>query len=143
VWGPLKVPADHDHGHASTETGHAHARVNDLNLREVLTLAPLAIGCLWLGLYPTPMLRTLDPIAAKLTAPADSILNPVVAERDSGTTIHVISSDVPGQMTVESFDAPKDGPRVEGQGLSGDRQPARLGPWPSTLGPSSGTEQPE
>jgi NADH-quinone oxidoreductase subunit M len=143
VWGPLKVPADHDHGHDSTENGHPHARVNDLNLREVLTLAPLAIGCLWLGLYPTPMLRTLDPIAAKLTAPADSILNPVVAERDGGTTIHVISSDVPGQMTVESFDAPKDGPRVEGQGKTGDRQPARLGPWPSTLGPSSGTEQPE
>lgn len=47
VFGPVKVPPD-----------HAHPK--DLNLREIVTLTPLAIACLWLGLLPTTVLSTLE-----------------------------------------------------------------------------------
>ena len=63
VFGPLKVPAD-------------HSRPKDLNLREIVTLTPLAIACLWLGLGPTTVLSTLEQ-------PIDQILsNPTFVQAD-------------------------------------------------------------
>ena len=58
VFGPLREPANH----------HAHPVLpTDLNLREIAVLTPLAVLCLVLGLYPTPVLRSLEaPIAAQL-----------------------------------------------------------------------------
>ncbi len=58
VFGPLKEPKDH----------HSHPVLPaDLNLREILVLSPLAIACLVLGVYPTPVIRSLEaPIAAQL-----------------------------------------------------------------------------
>ncbi|MFW6060873.1 MAG: complex I subunit 4 family protein, partial [Phycisphaeraceae bacterium] len=55
VFGPTKVPAHgHGHGHGAGgghNAGAAHGHgVTDLNVREILTLAPLAVGCLVLGL---------------------------------------------------------------------------------------------
>ncbi len=37
------------------------AALQDLNLREVMTLLPLALLAVWMGLYPQPLLRTLEP----------------------------------------------------------------------------------
>jgi NADH-quinone oxidoreductase subunit M len=55
-FGPLKEPA---------QEGHA---VNDLNLRELAALAPIAILCVWIGVFPQPFLQTaqrdLDVVAA-------------------------------------------------------------------------------
>ncbi|MCE9590787.1 MAG: NADH-quinone oxidoreductase subunit M [Planctomycetes bacterium] len=65
VWGPTKIPTD-DHGDAH---GHGH-EVKDLSAREIGVLAPLAIGCLVLGLYPTPFLRSLEAPIERLTEPA-------------------------------------------------------------------------
>ena len=60
VWGPLKLPAEYaDH-------------VTDLNPREISILVILAVPCLYLGLYPAPMLKTLD-------APAMAIVQRVGA----------------------------------------------------------------
>ncbi|TVQ31236.1 MAG: NADH-quinone oxidoreductase subunit M [Phycisphaeraceae bacterium] len=51
VFGPLREPSDH----------HAHPVLpTDLNLREIGILAPLAVLCLGLGVYPTPVLRSLE-----------------------------------------------------------------------------------
>ncbi len=58
VMGPVVAPEKYD------------AEVSDLNLREICTLAPLAVACLVLGLYPTPVLRSLEPSIELLTAPA-------------------------------------------------------------------------
>src|SRR5262249_39824842 len=78
VWGPLKVPATHhDHGddadHAAADAhdaAHAHPAVADLNLREIVTLLPLAVGCLWLGFFPTPIPDSLKPPLANIEAAA-------------------------------------------------------------------------
>ena len=37
--------------------------VPDLNRRELLLLAPLIIGIFWLGVYPAPVLRRMEPAA--------------------------------------------------------------------------------
>jgi NADH-quinone oxidoreductase subunit M len=59
IFGPLKVP--HSHGH------DANWKPSDLNLREIVTLAPIAIACLVLGLAPYPILKTLEGPVAALT----------------------------------------------------------------------------
>jgi NADH-quinone oxidoreductase subunit M len=86
-FGPLKEPdvghghGGHAHDHASGHTdhgraadhghgghGHGHAEpplvdngIRDINLREVLALAPLAALCLAIGVYPKPLLDTIKP----------------------------------------------------------------------------------
>ncbi len=37
-----------------------HAGLRDLNLREILTLAPLLFFVFWIGLHPAPIIRVLD-----------------------------------------------------------------------------------
>ena len=60
VFGPVKTPPLDPTEHPTL----------DLNLREIVTLTPLAVGCLWLGMQPGPMLRSIEaplrlgPIAA-------------------------------------------------------------------------------
>lgn len=50
----------------------------DLNAREIGILVPLAIGCLWLGLYPSPMLRALEK-------PVQSVVSQVQRDVMSGS----------------------------------------------------------
>ena len=53
-FGPLREPADH-HPHEVLPT--------DLNLREITTLVPLAVGCVLFGLQPTMLLDAIsDPV---------------------------------------------------------------------------------
>jgi NADH-quinone oxidoreductase subunit M len=54
VMGPVRI-SHQGHGH------HGHGEAPDLNIREIATLTPLAIACLVIGLYPTPMLRSFEP----------------------------------------------------------------------------------
>lgn len=42
----------------------------DLSAREILTLAPIALACLWLGLFPAPVLKSLEKPVARITAAA-------------------------------------------------------------------------
>jgi len=56
LFGPLREPAGH----------HAHSILpTDLSFREISVLTPIAALCLVLGVYPTPVLRSLEaPIAS-------------------------------------------------------------------------------
>lgn len=63
VFGPLKYPGlpgsdEHTAGHATPASA---SQVRDLTGREIALLSSIAICCLWLGLYPKPMLNTLEP----------------------------------------------------------------------------------
>jgi NADH-quinone oxidoreductase subunit M len=40
-------------------------KLTDLSLREFVVLAPLVIGILWIGLYPAPVLRRIEPAARR------------------------------------------------------------------------------
>ncbi len=62
VWGPLREPR-HAPGDGATTLS------TDLNAREILTLAPLAVACLWLGFQPRPMLDAISPCVERMLAP--------------------------------------------------------------------------
>jgi len=73
VWGPLKEPAGHGVGHGHDAHRHdSHGKdaqglgvlPPDLNRREILTLVPLAALCVFLGVYPAPVIKALEaPVA--------------------------------------------------------------------------------
>lgn len=77
VWGPLKTPHGHDghgHGHDSKHGHDTHAALpTDLNGREIGILAPLAILCLVLGLYPRPLLQVLEAPTQQMSQMLDDV----------------------------------------------------------------------
>ncbi len=46
----------------------AHDHLHDLNTRETLALAPIAILCLVIGVFPQPLLRTMQPEVSAIAA---------------------------------------------------------------------------
>jgi NADH-quinone oxidoreductase subunit M len=71
VWGPLVEPhghGGHGHGHGKSDHGADHhddaeaagPLPADLTTREIAVLTPLAILCVVLGVYPKPLLATLE-----------------------------------------------------------------------------------
>ena len=58
IFGPLKTPELHgEHGH-----GDSHPP-GDLNAREIAILVPLALAVIYLGVYPSAVLRSMnDPL---------------------------------------------------------------------------------
>ncbi|MFZ2875431.1 MAG: NADH-quinone oxidoreductase subunit M [Phycisphaerales bacterium] len=77
VWGPLKTPHGHSAGHAEhsghgashgsggagghgSEDEHAHGLPTDLSGREIMTLVPLAVLCIVLGVYPKPLMQAVQ-----------------------------------------------------------------------------------
>ena len=57
VFGPVLLPHWEDTG----ETGIGGKHKHDLSYREAITVAPLAVACLVIGLFPFPILRSLEP----------------------------------------------------------------------------------
>lgn len=131
VWGPLVQPAGHDdhdagdaHGHGAAAGGHAvsHAAPHgalagheglprDLTGREIVTLLPLAALCLFLGVYPRPLMEMVMPsvreqvtLIERTRAALPDPLRPDLTRaspRDAGE---------PAPRTVPSIDAPDDAP---------------------------------
>lgn len=55
-FGPLKEPT------------HGDEPITDLNIRELLAIGPIAAACLWIGLYPAPVLDLIRPDVAAVAA---------------------------------------------------------------------------
>ncbi|HNQ22217.1 MAG TPA: NADH-quinone oxidoreductase subunit M [Phycisphaerae bacterium] len=53
LFGPLREPPDTPDTSAGLTT--------DLTRREIAVLAPIALACLWLGVYPRPVLNAVEP----------------------------------------------------------------------------------
>ena len=62
VMGPINEPSAHAEG------------TRDLNGREIITLLPIAVVCLVIGLYPTPMLKSLEPSVDGLLKGANQVI---------------------------------------------------------------------
>ena len=60
VFGPLVEPRGHGHADHGGGGGEPHLPA-DLTPREIGILVPLAALCLWLGVYPSPVLQALQP----------------------------------------------------------------------------------
>jgi len=96
IFGPVKVPEVH-----TDDGGH---ELKDLNGREILTLIPLAAGCIVLGVLPHGVLRSLEAPVGKLTASAKAAaaLDTVYVETDAlGTPLSLVIDDHANLPTQE------------------------------------------
>lgn len=74
--------------------GKHHAPVLDLNFREIVTLAPIVVSCVFIGLHPQPLLNLMQPDVKVIQDIADKARNrapnvarqsaDVVAETEQG-----------------------------------------------------------
>ena len=59
----------------------ANKGLEDVNVREILTLAPLIVLCLWIGVYPKPFFamtaKSTEKIVAAVSAPRPAPPAPV------------------------------------------------------------------
>lgn len=92
VFGPLREP-EHHHAHPVLPT--------DLNAREVAVLAPLAVLCLGLGVYPTPVLRAMEaPVALTIAAAEEASRDARLVNGLNGE-LQQIGSAPPAQVAVK------------------------------------------
>jgi NADH-quinone oxidoreductase subunit M len=52
-------------------THRENSDLSDLNFREAMTLIPIVILCFWIGLYPAPFLRAMEPSVKKVVTHLD------------------------------------------------------------------------
>jgi NADH-quinone oxidoreductase subunit M len=101
VFGPLREPAHEGHGH-----GHHH-EVRDLNGREILSMLPLAAGCIVIGLWPKPLLSAIEPVAKQVAAPYVTLIERDAAKRAaeagaaSGPSATTASAAAPATGAIE------------------------------------------
>jgi NADH-quinone oxidoreductase subunit M len=60
----------------------------DLNFREAMTLIPIVILCFWIGLYPAPFLRAMEPSVKKVVTHLDKARK--VVEGGSSPTLSAL-----------------------------------------------------
>jgi NADH-quinone oxidoreductase subunit M len=58
----------------------SNAALVDLNGREVATLIPLVALAVWIGVYPTPVLRRLDSSVGRIVVRVNSVYGPAIAK---------------------------------------------------------------
>lgn len=90
IYGPLKEPAYHDEDDAA-----GHATVKDLSFREWAILAPLAAAVIFLGVYPKPVLDSLQkPINTIATSKTLTFKAPVVKTTQAPAEVKPVSQAV-------------------------------------------------
>ncbi|MCH8251307.1 MAG: NADH-quinone oxidoreductase subunit M [Planctomycetes bacterium] len=84
LFGPLKEPPNTP----DTSTG----LTQDLTRRELAILAPIALVCIWLGVYPKPLLNTIEPaIVQNILCATD---RPVHAFEGNGRANQLVTTPV-------------------------------------------------
>ncbi len=68
VFGPLTEPHGHGHSHGHDAHSGQPALPKDLSVREIGILLPLAALCLFLGMYPAPLIDGLRPAVVDTAA---------------------------------------------------------------------------
>ncbi|MEM8737864.1 MAG: NADH-quinone oxidoreductase subunit M [Planctomycetota bacterium] len=72
-FGPLKVPAYVEQEEVF-ESAISKRTFHGMSRRELMTVGPLAVACVVLGLYPSPMLRSMEPAVADKNMPVHVLL---------------------------------------------------------------------
>jgi NADH-quinone oxidoreductase subunit M len=73
-------------------TKRENEHMPDLNWREIAIAAPIVAAIIWLGVYPAPVLRRMEPAATKFVAQVRVGAPPVTAP---STTVAVHSAAEP------------------------------------------------
>jgi NADH-quinone oxidoreductase subunit M len=61
----------------------ANAGLKDLNAREIATFVPLIALAIWIGLYPTPILRRLQSSVGRVVVRVNSVYGPAIAKAEA------------------------------------------------------------
>ncbi len=127
VFGPLKIDTtDGPVGHGAD--GKDHTQVTDLNIREIATLVPLAVACLAFGLYPTPVLRSLEEPIDRLMQRVDAGLvqiDELPAVDPANFTVSEGNLTASPKKSVSQDRVPGDLDESLTLGLNRDAEPAR------------------
>jgi NADH-quinone oxidoreductase subunit M len=84
--------------------------IKDMNIREILVMAPIIILIFWIGLYPRPFLRILEPavdqVVARLNVGTMETERPHTATRkytpgEEGSIVFVTNTVRPSNGTNE------------------------------------------
>ena len=70
-------------------TNPANERVKDVNLREIVVMAPLIAGCFWIGLYPKPYFEILEAPTNKLVERLDPGYFDRMAAQEEGVELRL------------------------------------------------------
>lgn len=88
VWGSLREPhgqehaQDHAQDHGQAHAQHAEIQLpTDLNFREIAILAPIALACLAIGLYPKPLLNAVEPCVKDVLVNYPAVIDQYNAKR--------------------------------------------------------------
>ena len=81
VFGTLNLPHWEDTGETGIAGGH------DLSYREAMTLTPIAVVCVVIGLFPYPILRSLEPAIREHTQYVHHEIDKMEAEASSDTAV--------------------------------------------------------
>lgn len=76
------VGSDEGHEHGPLVDAHARETIQDLKVREILALAPLAILAVWIGVWPQLFLQPIDPCLERLSSSAQQVVNHQVEGTD-------------------------------------------------------------
>ena len=79
VFGPEHLP-EHSGEHEE------HTLPTDLNLREILTLTPIALVCFFIGIYPSPILDAVEPAAEHMLHDYPAAVDRLAADTHDTTT---------------------------------------------------------
>lgn len=79
-------------------TDEANASMADLNVREIVMLAPLLVLIVWIGVYPKPFLERIEPSAQKVITQLNTSVVP------GAGPVSVGAQDVPQPNTDEEGD---------------------------------------
>jgi len=93
----------------------ANAKLKDLNGRELATFLPLIALAIWIGLYPTPILRRLQSSVGRVVVRVNSVYGPAIAKAEADCnrpSAPVLEPGVPAGLITEAPcstgpDAPK------------------------------------
>ena len=107
-FGPLKEPH------------HGDEPISDLNAREVATLAPLLVLCVWLGLFPQPTLDLIRPDVEAIT----KLYAEVRAVRIAPTAMIDQQTHKMGESSVDTAAADDARPAASPQPNANDSAPA-------------------
>ncbi len=61
----------------------ANAGLKDLNAREIATFVPLVALAVWIGIYPTPILRRLQAPVGRVIVRVNSVYGPAIARAEA------------------------------------------------------------
>ena len=95
VFGPLNLPHWEDTGETGIAGGH------DLSYREAMTLTPIAAICLIIGLYPYPILRSLEPAIQEHTQYVHDEIDKMEAEAEESQIVERLEFEPPSRQDAK------------------------------------------